>query len=54
MSYRIGVPWIAVRESLHHAIEKSKVWPELLKDLPLHEAHKKTLKGALGETSGGL
>jgi serine/threonine-protein kinase HipA len=43
-SNRVGVPWIAVRESLYHAIEKSKLWPELLTDLPMHEAHKQRLR----------
>lgn len=43
-SNRIDVPWPAIRESLNKAIERSKIWPELLKDLPMNEKHKNSLK----------
>ncbi|MCF6338852.1 MAG: type II toxin-antitoxin system HipA family toxin [Gammaproteobacteria bacterium] len=40
-----GIPWRAIKPHLDDTMEKARsLWPETLKDLPMDEAHKESLK----------
>lgn len=41
---RAGVPWRAIKPHLDDTLDKARrLWPEALKDLPMHEKHKEQL-----------
>lgn len=44
-SNRVGLPWQAIKVHLIDMLEEARsAWPQLLAELPMHEAHKKILR----------
>ena len=44
-SYKSGIPWRAIKPHLDDTMSKAReLWPEALKTLPMHEAHKRGLR----------
>lgn len=42
---KVGVPWRAIKPHLDDVMERARaLWPQALKDLPMHDAHKASLK----------